>query len=57
MGAVGYCLRITLCYRLLRETGRYSNTPMYVVGIYTGEDKLGEGFGSSLRMAEFRVRA
>lgn len=29
---------------------------MYVVGIYTGEDLLGEGFGSSLKMAEFRVR-
>jgi hypothetical protein len=29
---------------------------MFVVGIYAGEDKLGEGFGSSLRMAEYRVR-
>jgi large subunit ribosomal protein L44 len=26
------------------------------VGIYSGADKLGEGFGSSLKMAEFRVR-
>ena len=42
--------------RLLKETGRMSNSPMFVVGIYTGEDKLGEGFGSSLRMAEYRVR-
>lgn len=27
-----------------------------MVGIYSGADKLGEGFGSSLKMAEYRVR-
>lgn len=42
--------------RMLSETGRYSNSPVFVVGIYSGADKLGEGFGSSLKMAEFRVR-
>ena len=42
--------------RLLKETGRLSNSPTFVVGIYSGRDKLGEGFGSSLKMAEFRVR-
>ncbi|KAH0582748.1 hypothetical protein H2248_010662 [Termitomyces sp. 'cryptogamus'] len=41
--------------RLLKETGRYSNSPIFVVGIYSGADKLGEGFGSSLRMAEYRA--
>ncbi|KAF8909413.1 60S ribosomal protein L3 [Gymnopilus junonius] len=41
--------------RLLKETGRFSNTPVFVVGIYSGADKLGEGFGASLRMAEYRV--
>ncbi|KAG8863844.1 hypothetical protein FRB96_007681 [Tulasnella sp. 330] len=41
--------------RLLKETGRYSISPMFVVGVYSGQDKLGEGFGSSLRMAEFRA--
>ena len=41
--------------RLLKETGRFSNSPVYVVGVYSGADKLGEGFGSSLKMAEFRV--
>jgi large subunit ribosomal protein L44 len=41
--------------RLLKETGRYSNSPVFVVGIYSGEDKLGEGFGSSLKMAEYRA--
>lgn len=42
--------------RLLKETGRFSNSPVFVVGIYSGQDKLGEGFGSSLKMAEYRVR-
>jgi large subunit ribosomal protein L44 len=28
---------------------------MFVVGIFSGADKLGEGFGSSLRMAEYRA--
>jgi len=41
--------------RLLKETGRLSNSPVFVVGIYSGADKLGEGFGSSLRMAEYRA--
>lgn len=41
--------------RLLKETGRLSNSPIFVVGIYSGADKLGEGFGSSLKMAEYRV--
>jgi large subunit ribosomal protein L44 len=41
--------------RLLKETGRYSNSPVFVVGIYSGADELGQGFGSSLKMAEFRA--
>ncbi|KAG7093657.1 hypothetical protein E1B28_007319 [Marasmius oreades] len=41
--------------RLLKETGRYSNAPVFVVGIYSGEEQLGEGFGSSLKMAEYRA--
>ena len=41
--------------RMLKETGRFSSSPVYVVGIYTGSEQLGEGFGSSLKMAEFRV--
>ena len=42
--------------RLLKETGRLSISPVFVVGIYSGGEKLGEGFGSSLKIAEFRVR-
>ena len=46
---------LTIYCRLLKETGRFSNSPIFVVGIYSGADQLGEGFGSSLRMAEYRV--
>jgi large subunit ribosomal protein L44 len=28
---------------------------VFVVGIYSGGDKLGEGFGTSLKMAEYRA--
>jgi large subunit ribosomal protein L44 len=48
-------LRLIMAFRLLRESGRTSNSPIYVVGIFSGVDKLGEGFGSSLKMAEYRV--
>ncbi|KAK7458904.1 54S ribosomal protein L3 mitochondrial [Stygiomarasmius scandens] len=41
--------------RLLKETGRYSNSPVFVVGIFSGEDEIGQGFGSSLKMAEYRA--
>ncbi|KAK0488766.1 ribonuclease III domain-containing protein [Armillaria novae-zelandiae] len=41
--------------RLLRETGRFSRAPVFVVGVFSGEDQLGEGFGSSLKMAEYRA--
>ncbi|KAL5594140.1 hypothetical protein BROUX41_001186 [Berkeleyomyces rouxiae] len=33
--------------RMESETGRTSRTPVFVVGIYSGTDKLGEGIGSS----------
>ena len=41
--------------RLLKETGRLSKEPIFVVGIYSAELKIGEGFGKSLRIAENRV--
>ncbi|KAI8376566.1 ribonuclease III domain-containing protein [Radiomyces spectabilis] len=41
--------------RLVSETGRHSSAPVYVVGVFSGEEKLGEGFGSSLQMAEHRA--
>ncbi|EPB84156.1 hypothetical protein HMPREF1544_09078 [Mucor circinelloides 1006PhL] len=41
--------------RLLSETGRHSSAPVFIVGVFSGENKLGEGFGSSLKMAEFRA--
>ncbi|USW53305.1 Putative ribonuclease III domain, double-stranded RNA-binding domain-containing protein [Septoria linicola] len=41
--------------RLISETGRLSRTPVFVVGVFSGDDKLGEGAGASLN--EGRVRA
>lgn len=41
--------------RLLSETGRHSRTPVFVVGIYSGNDKLGEGTGASLDFARLKA--
>lgn len=42
--------------RLIAETGRLSINPIFVVGVWSGQDKLGEGTGSRIKMAEYRVR-
>ncbi|KAJ5161567.1 hypothetical protein N7492_006959 [Penicillium capsulatum] len=41
--------------KIISETGRKSRHPVFVVGIFSGEDKLGEGAGASL--LEGRERA
>ncbi|KAJ1978639.1 54S ribosomal protein L3 mitochondrial [Dimargaris xerosporica] len=41
--------------RLLKETGRLTHSPVYIVGMFSGSRKIGEGFGSSLQMAEVRA--
>jgi dsRNA-specific ribonuclease len=41
--------------RIDSETGRKSRTPVFVVGIYSGNDKLGEGAGASLDEARTRA--
>ncbi|KAI9683392.1 MAG: hypothetical protein M1829_005464 [Trizodia sp. TS-e1964] len=41
--------------RILSETGRHSRHPVFLVGIFSGPDKLGEGAGGSLN--EARIRA
>lgn len=41
--------------RLLVETGRYTSHPVFVVGVYSGDQKLGEGQGASL--SESKTRA
>ncbi|KAI1434998.1 ribonuclease III [Xylaria sp. CBS 124048] len=38
--------------RLLSETGRLSRTPVFVVGIYSGYDMLGEAAGPDLQSAK-----
>jgi large subunit ribosomal protein L44 len=40
---------------LIKETGRHSASPVFIVGMYSGFEKIGEGYGSSLQMAETRV--
>ena len=41
--------------RILSETGRLSRTPVFIVGVFSGEEKLGEGAGSSLDEARTRA--
>ncbi|KAK2828967.1 hypothetical protein FQN49_007222, partial [Arthroderma sp. PD_2] len=41
--------------KIISETGRLSRHPVFIVGIFSGKDKLGEGAGASL--TEARVRA
>ena len=43
--------------RLISETGRLSRHPVFVVGVYSGRDLLGEGAGSSLDEARARAAA
>lgn len=43
--------------RLISETGRLSRTPVFVVGVYSGEELLGEGAGASLDEARVRAAA
>lgn len=41
--------------RMLSETGRLSRTPVFVVGIFSGNDKLGEAAGPNLDMARWKA--
>ncbi|VVT55387.1 mitochondrial 54S ribosomal protein mL44 [Magnusiomyces paraingens] len=41
--------------RLLVETGRFSSHPLFVVGVFSGTSKLGEGQGASLVEAKTRA--
>lgn len=38
--------------RLMKETGRGTHFPTFVVGVYSGDRVLGEGCGSSIKRAE-----
>ena len=40
--------------RILSETGRLSRTPVFVVGVFSGREKLGEGTGASKDEARIR---
>ena len=41
--------------RIMSETGRMSRTPVFLVGVFSGSEKMGEGAGASLD--EARIRA
>jgi dsRNA-specific ribonuclease len=41
--------------RIISETGRKSAHPVYVIGIFSGRDKLGEGAGGSIKEARLRA--
>lgn len=41
--------------KVISETGRRSRHPVFVVGIYSGNDKLGEGAGGSLQEGRYRA--
>lgn len=43
--------------KVISETGRRSRHPVFVVGIYSGHDKLGEGAGASLQEGRHRAAA
>ncbi|KAJ2760759.1 54S ribosomal protein L3 mitochondrial [Coemansia sp. BCRC 34490] len=52
------CKRKELQYpvaRILKETGRFTSSPVFIVGIFTGTRMVGMGYGSSIKMAEFRA--
>lgn len=42
-------------YRLLHETGRLSTAPVYVVGVYSGVEKVAEAHGPSMLVAQERA--
>ncbi|GAA5858078.1 hypothetical protein JCM8547_005644 [Rhodosporidiobolus lusitaniae] len=44
-----------LRHSLLKESGRLSAHPTFISGAFSGQTKLGEGFGSSLKMSQFRA--
>ena len=60
----GYTLSATLAryklppvdIRMLKESGRDTNLPIFIVGAFSGPRKLGEGFGSSIAMAHRRAQ-
>lgn len=41
--------------RILKESGRESGHAVFVVGLFIGGEKISEGYGDSLAMAEIRA--
>ncbi|KAL3233741.1 Large ribosomal subunit protein mL44 [Nakaseomyces bracarensis] len=52
------CRRETLekpISKLIAESGRHSKAPVFIVGVFSGGEKLGEGYGASLKEAKARA--
>lgn len=43
--------------RLIAETGRRTKSPVFVLGVYSGADQLGEGQASSMKEAEYLAQS
>ena len=41
--------------KLLAESGRLSKAPVFIIGVFSGDEKLGEGVGASLKEAKARA--
>ncbi|KAJ1876521.1 54S ribosomal protein L3 mitochondrial, partial [Kickxella alabastrina] len=41
--------------RIMKETGRFTASPVFIVGVFCGVRMIGMGFGSSIKMAEHRA--
>ena len=41
--------------KLIAESGRLSKAPVFIVGVFSGDEKLGEGIGASLKEAKARA--
>ncbi|KAI3405841.2 MRPL3 [Candida oxycetoniae] len=48
-------LKEPLSIRLIAETGRLSAHPQFLAGVFVGNEKLGEGIGSSITEAQIRA--
>ena len=48
-------LNCKLEYKILKESGRFSHSPIFEVGCFNGTTLLGIGVGSSIKMAQHRA--
>jgi large subunit ribosomal protein L44 len=44
-----------MIFRMEGESGRATCEPIFIVGVYSGEEKIGESYGPSIIVAENRA--